>query len=238
MRFNPIPLIAAILFLPLMSLAQNDPKYSIMLKTGPVYPVANISPEKIADFIQHSNKTSDKAFAVLQFEKIPTEKQKLELSKAGIALLDYIPNNAYTVTITGTPAAEIFLQANARAVLTLSPAQKIQPALFEKTSGAANVRVSFPRSFSLNEVVKELINRNFNISASTMKEYRILELNIPLQRLEELASLPFIEWVEAVPGPPQVISQFWTQWGRDGVKASLLNAPLSQGGKRISKAAA
>ena len=43
-----------------------------------------------------------KSFIVIQFESIPTEKEKQQLKQEGIELLDYIPNNAYTATVTGS----------------------------------------------------------------------------------------------------------------------------------------
>ena len=44
---------------------------------------------------------------------------------------------------------------------------------------------------------------------------------------------PFIEYVESVSGEDQPLSPFWTNWGRDGVRASILTAPISQGGKNL-----
>lgn len=232
MKSYPIPLIALLLF-SLVSAAQNDPGFSLLLKSGSVTPTANITPEKIIEFDQKNKKASGKAFAIIQFEKIPTESEKQELKKQGIELLDYVPHNAYTVTITGIPDAALLSQFKARALVTLSPQQKVESELAMRMTGTAEVSISFPKSFSYEEVITELRKMNFSITSTLLKDYRIISVQLPLFRLDELASQAFIEWVEKAPGEPVLLSQFWTQWGRDGVRASILNAPVSQGGKNL-----
>lgn len=241
MRSNPIPVIAALLLLPFTLAAQDDARYNLLLKSGTITPSPNISAEKINEFDRKALKVAGRAFLVLQFEKIPTEQEKQELKLQGIELLDYIPHNAYTAIVSVLPDATVLTTYKIRAFLELSPQQKMQPELAagnfparaEKVYGTVDVRVSFPRSFSFDEIIKELQNRGFDIGNTKYKYYHIISLRVAKQRLQELASLPFIDYVEAAPGADIPLSQFWTQWGRDGQRASLLNAPLSQGGKNL-----
>ncbi len=146
MRIHPIPLIAALFLCPLISAAQNDSRFSLLLKSGPVIPTPNISPEKINEFNQKSNKAGGKTFAIIQFEKIPSEEQKRELKNQGIELLEYVPHNAYTVIISGAPTADILLQFQVRSLIGLSPRQKTDPELSKKLTGTASVWISFPTS--------------------------------------------------------------------------------------------
>ena len=101
MRSNPIPLITICLLVSFSSLAQDDSRYSLLLKTGTITPPKNITEEKLNQFNRNAARTDEKTFAIIQFEQLPTENEKDQLKQAGIELLDYIPNNAYTVTITG-----------------------------------------------------------------------------------------------------------------------------------------
>lgn len=241
MRFNPIPLITCCLLISFSTWAQTDSHRQLLLKSGTITPVKNITPEAINTFNRNAQTAQEKKFAVIQFEQIPTEAVKQQLRQQGIELLDYIPHNAYTVTISGSLNATVLVQAKASAVIELTAMQKMQPQVAQgnfpayavKVAGTVDVNISFPRSFSFDVVNDELRKRNFDITSVELKDYRVITLRIPVQRLGELALLPFIEYVEAIHGDDVPLSQFWTNWGRDGVRASQLSAPLSVGGKNL-----
>lgn len=241
MKPNPIPVIAALLLISLSLAAQDDSRYNLLLKSGTIIPDKNISVEKLDQFNRNAVQVAGKVFAVIQFEQIPGEKEKEQLRQSGIQLLDYIPNNAYTATITGSVNADILVQTKARAIVELSARQKMQPQLSRgdfpawavKVAGTIDVWISFPKSFSYETVTAELRSRNFDIISTVYKDYRIIALRISVQRLGDLALLPFIEYVESAPGEDKPLSNLWTNWGRDGVRASILGAPLSVGGKNL-----
>ncbi len=248
MRSNPIPLITLFLLVSFSSLAQLvpsqrevDSRYDLLLKSGTVIPEKNITAERLTQFNRNAVRTGEKTFAIIQFEQIPSEATKQQLKEQGIELLDYIPNNAYTVTITGSLNASLLAQVKAKAVIELSAQQKMQPELFTgnfpahavKVAGTVDVWISFPKSFLFETVQKELRNQNFDITSTVYKDNRIIALRVAVQRLGELALLPFVEYVQAVPGEDKPLSAEWTNWGRDGVRASILGAPLSVGGKNL-----
>ena len=240
MRPNPIPLITICVLVSLFSLAQDAGQYNLLLKTGTISPEKNITSERLNEFNRRAVRTNEKTFAIIQFEQLPTEAEKHQLKLSGIELLDYIPNNAYTVTITGSLDEIILSQVKARAVVELSPSQKMHttissglfPAWAVKVQGTVDVWVSFPKSFSYSAVKKELLTKNIDIISDLYKEYNILSLRIAAQRVFELASFPFIEYVQPAPGEDKPLNG-WTNWNRDGMKATLLNAPLSVGGRNL-----
>jgi hypothetical protein len=212
----------------------------LLLKTGTINPAANISAEKLGQFNRTAARTAEKSFAIIQFEQLPSENEKQQLRAAGIELLDYIPNNAYTVTITGSLDEDVLLQSRARAVVELSPTQKMHsslssgrfPAWAVKVAGTVDVWISFPRTFLQETVKKELREKNIDILSEQHSEHYILSLRVAAQRVFELASLPFIEYVQPAPGEDKPLNG-WTNWNRDGSKATLLNAPLSVGGRNL-----
>ena len=65
-------------------------------------------------------------------------------------------------------------------------------------------------------------NRNFDITSDLFGEYQVLALRISAQRLDELASLPFIEYVEPAPHEPQPLNNISTANSR----AHVLNSAL------------
>ena len=96
MRTNPIPLITALLFT--LSAASQEQRYDLLLKNGKQSISPNITKENIAKFNQSAVRANGKAYAIIQFNKLPGAGIIRQLKDAGIELLNYIPYNAYTAT--------------------------------------------------------------------------------------------------------------------------------------------
>ena len=222
MRSNPIPLITICLLVSFSSLAQGDSRYNLLLKTGTITPPQNITTEKLNQFNRNAARTEEKTFAIIQFEQLPTENEKQQLKQFGIELLDYVPNNAYTVTITGLLNESVLLQTKARSIVELTASQKMHgsvssglfPAWAVKTPGTVDVWVSFPKTFSFEAVRRELLAKNIDIISDLHKGYNILSLRIAAQRVFELASFPFIEYVQPAPGEDKPLNG-WTNWNNN-----------------------
>ena len=168
MRFNPIPLITICLLVSFSSLAQvpispteNSSRYDLLIKSGKIIPEKNITAEKINAFNRSLSRSTEKSFVIIQFEKIPDQLQRQQLMQSGIELLDYVPNNAYTATITGNIDITSLSQTNARGIVELTAFQKMSVDLAVgnfrpsavKVAGTVDVRISFPKSFSYATVV-------------------------------------------------------------------------------------
>lgn len=221
MRFNPVPLIAILLLCTYVSSAQvvssqrqDENRYRLSLKSGSFIPSANISDTAIETMNKKAFRPGGKSFIVIQFERIPTEAEKQLLKLDGIELLDYIPNNAYTATVSGSLNQPALKRVRTRAVVELTPEQKMQPTLAAglfphwavKTPGTIDVWISFPKSFSFEAVSNEFRIRNFDIVTTELKHYNIIGLRVAAERLKELASLPFIDYVQAAPGEDKPIN--------------------------------
>ena len=97
MKPNPIPVIAAVLLLSFTLSAQiispqrvDDSRYTLLLKSGAFIPEKNIIAEKLDQFNRTAVRSTEKSFAVIQFEQIPTNEEKEQLQQSGIELLEYI----------------------------------------------------------------------------------------------------------------------------------------------------
>lgn len=233
MRMNPVLLIAVLSLFCLVATAQQKEPFTLLLNNGAFVPQKNITAEKIDAVNRLSARNGSKTFAIIQFEKIPTDATRRQLEQSGIDLLEYVPNNAYTVTISGTLNSSLLLQSHARAIIELTPQQKMQPALAKGllpswaviVPGTIDVWISFPKSFSFETILSELKNRNFDVTASTFKDYRILSLRISQQRITELASLPFIEYVQPIPHEDQLLNH----QSVPNARANVLNSSLPGG---------
>src|SRR5882672_852302 len=202
MKPNPIPVLAGLLLLAHSIAAQEDSRYQVQLRSGAFIPEKNISAEKLDQFNRIAYRAAGKTFAIIQFEQLPSTEVKKQLQQSGIELLDYIPNNAYTATINGLLNSNVLLKARARAIVEMSAEQKMQPELAQgvippwasSIGGAIDLSISFPKSYSYDEVSRELQTRNFDILSTLYKDYRVINVRASLQRVRELASLPFIEY--------------------------------------------
>jgi hypothetical protein len=230
MKFNPVPVLAAFLLLSVTASAQQDHRYDLLLKTGPVIPEKNITADKISALDRKVSRTGGKSFLIIQFDKIPSATERKQLQQAGIELLDYVPNNAYTATVTGSLNSALLEQVKARAVIALTPEQKMQadiakgiyPAWAIKVGGTLDVWISFPKTFSFGDVSAELTQKNFDIITTQLLSYRIIGLRIPMNRLKELAALSCVEYVQPAPPEDRVLNNKSTTDSRANILGSSL----------------
>lgn len=236
MKSNRFFLLSVLLSFSSCLFAQAD--YTLRLKSGFITLQPNIKKVFVDSFNARAVRFQQKTFAILQFESIPTEATRKFLSANGIELLEYIPNNAYTVSISGNPSYPVLEQAKARSVFQLSPEQKMDlrlasgiiPPSSVKVAGTVDVWISFPKTFSPQDVVNHLKQLNVEVRSTQFQFYRILSLRIASNRLKEIAALPFIEYVQPAPAGDQALN-FNSRYGS---RANLLNASIADGGKGLN----
>lgn len=236
MKSVSVPVIAAVLFC-FSAYGQvqknsigDDARYRLLLKSGSFIPQKNIETKRVDDVNAKAQRVSGKYFVVIQFETIPNEKEKIQLKQAGIELLDYIPGNAYSATITGSLRPDILKAVKARAVVEMTSEMKMEPRLVTsnfpawavKIPGTVDVWISFPKTFSFEEISNEFKAKNFDIISTTWKDHRILELRIATGRLTELAALSCVEYVQAAPKENELLINKSTTNSRANVLKSSL----------------
>jgi hypothetical protein len=236
MKLTRLTLLGIVVFFCSTVLAQNN--FSISFRNGALRPDTNIRQSFVDSFNKRAVRVNNKSLVVLQFEKLPNESARKILSANGIELLEYISGNAYTATVRGPLKAVGLQQAQARSIVELAPQQKMNvyfaqgkiPSWALKAAGTVDVWVSFPKTFSVNEVLDQLRQQNIEVLSLSHQSYRILALRIAQNRLTELAALPFIEYVQPAPPGDQPLNFN----SRDGSRASVLNASIANGGKGLN----
>lgn len=217
--------------------AQESPRFELLLKSGTVIPEKNILTGRPGEFDRTAQRFDGKTFAIIQFDQLPGESEKRMLLQAGIELLDYIPNNAYTVTINGNLRIDVLASTGARSIIEPTAMDKMQPQLAVGNfpswtvakAGTVDVWTSFPRTFSYQEIKPAILNRNIEIINTDLISYRVLSLRVPVSQLGELARLPFIEYVQLAPAPDKEFNYNSMYLS----KANIMRASLSQGGQDI-----
>ncbi len=216
--------------------AQQD--YSIHFRHGAVLPESNIRPSFIDSFNQQVFGLHQKGFAVLQFYNTPAETDKKKLSAYGVDLLHFISNSAYTVSISKALSIEVLSTTGVRAVFVLSPKYKMDAFLANekiplwaiKKNGSVDALLSFPKTFSVAEVLSELRKINVEVLSIDQQAYRIIAIRVQVPKLEELAALPFVEYVQVAPPADQILNGN----SMAGSRANVLNLPLAEGGRGLN----
>ena len=216
-------------------------QHRIVLKDGSFTPESNISALKIGELNQKLRRLNRKSFVIIQFENIPGEQEKAQLKSEGIVLLDYIPDNAYTATVTNALNSSSLQKAKVRSVVELTVSQKMHaslangrfPSYAVKTPGMVDVWISFPKTFSFQEISEELRNKNFLITSETFKNYGVLELRIPVTRVSELATFPFVQYMQAVPAPDQAFNDHSEENSRANVLSSSVSGNRNLHGEGV-----
>lgn len=234
MKLNHCFQLTCLLFLSLCTHAQH----SLRLQSGTVETTPNLRQGLVDSLPSYTVGRSAKSFAVLQFSALPSEATRKELSAQGIELLEYIPDNAYTASISGRPDAVLMKHAGVHAVVQLKPRQKMEvrlaagilPASAVRIAGTVDVWISFPKTCLGPDVVKALRELNMDVQSLQYMSYRILALRVSAARLEELAALPFVEYVQPAPGADKPLNFN----SRAGSRANLLNASIADGGKGLN----
>src|SRR5688572_20672117 len=211
MRIHPIPFTNLLCLFSILSFSQKDTSSALQLRSGRIITERNITAENVKIFTERLQKVNGKSFAVLQFDQIPSDAKKQQLAAAGVRLLEYIPNNAYTICLTKNVDHTVLQIAGARSILELSPEQKMHPALAKgifpswaiRTPGMVDVWISFPKSLSFEELQRLLMERNFQITTTEYKEFHVVGLKIAISRINDLASFPFVDYIEPAPHKAQ-----------------------------------
>jgi hypothetical protein len=237
MKLNRLLVLCTLLLLSSIAFAQNNSN-SIYLRNSTITPAENIRQGYVDSLNARLVRSNNKGLVLIQFNKLPTENQRKELFSNGVELLEFLSGNAYTATINGNITTSILSRIKARSVINILPELKMSTALAKgqipsravKAAGTVDVWVSFPRSFSINEVLPALKARNIEVLSLTNQSYRIIALRIAVNRLIELAALPFIEYVQEAPAGDQPLNYN----DRTASRSNVLNATIADGGRGLN----
>lgn len=227
-----------LLLVVLLALSNSLFAQSIQLRTGSFQPGSNIRQEAIDSFNTSTKKFRGQSFAVIQFNRLPTVGEQKALLANGITLLEYLPQNAYTVSIKGNVSADALRLVGARSIFQLQPKQKMQeyfakgiiPSWAVNVAGTVDVWISFQKTLTAQEVLAQLKATNVAILSEEHKQYRVLALRIAANRIQEIAALPFVEYIQ--PAPPK--DQPLNYNSRVGSGANALNASIAEGGRGLN----
>jgi hypothetical protein len=224
--FTRIIKLLPLLFFPAALFAQEVKNYSLQLNAGQFIPVENVSPLAKDGAIFQNSLYGNKYYVTIQFKNLPDPGVRNQLSALGIELIDYIPNYAYTASIpTGFDLAA-FKTLPVRSVVQFTTEQKTPAALYKgeipahaiKQAGYADVTIISYEKISAAAIKNSLDALGATILADN-QVFRSFVIRVPQSKVNSLASLSFIQWVEAI-APPNVIENLP---GRTLHRVNILN---------------
>ncbi|MEP7164643.1 MAG: S8 family serine peptidase [Ferruginibacter sp.] len=227
--FTLITRLLCLIFFPGLLFAQQKKDLSILLKTGKFIPAENaMTITKSADVFRQSL-FSNKYYVTIQFNSLPDEAAKARLSAAGIQLIDYIPNLAFTAALPVTINPQDLRSFDIRSVFQFDATQKAMPALLSgpvppyaiKEPGYADINVLTYEKMNSVEVTGAF----YDIGAVVITEtpvFRTFTVRIAVQNISRLAALAFVQWLEFINPPNQPDNLP----GRTLHRASVLNDGL------------
>jgi Subtilase family/PKD-like domain/Ig-like domain CHU_C associated len=207
--FTLISSLLIILFTPgLLFSQQND--NSILLKSGSFIPEENISSVTKNSNVFQKSLYGNKHYVTIQFYALPDQAEKERLKAAGIELIDYIPNKAFTASVFHDFNLSVFKSFAFRSVFQFSTEQKIFPGFLTgevpahaiKRPGYADVTV-----ISYEKINADAISGVLAAMDATIVEdfpmFRSFTIRVAQKNISQLTGLSFVQWVEFIPAPNQ-----------------------------------
>src|SRR5882724_9604407 len=127
-RFYVLTLTCCFLFK--TTLAQQPAKL-IHFKNGNIDRSRNLLNKKITSQAFYNARYNKKYFILIQFDKLPGITERNELSSRGIALFDYLPDNAFLVELRDSSVLQELRSYHARGIYSLPGEFKISKRLLQ-----------------------------------------------------------------------------------------------------------
>lgn len=207
MKMSTIWLWGLFLTAPLFLTAQT-PDYRFFLAAGELAATENLN-DFIADPQMDPNELVDGRYIrLIQFYQTPTAAEKAAFSATGARLIAYIPQRAFLVALPqGYDRAQL-TSFNVRGVHRLTVDHKLKQNLVDRplpvwavnATGTVDVEVNFFPLVSEAEV-RARLGTDLELLDNAYKG--TVSLRLPTHRLEEVAALPYVSFVEPINPPAE-----------------------------------
>lgn len=145
----------------------------------------------------------------IQFFETPSQSVQNEFKSRNLKLLEYIPHKTYLFHFPANTSVEFLRNNGVRGIVPVAAAVKISKELkyppFEDWAMDGDnilVTLQFHKNVTTQYVIDELAKLQIKVKQE-YKNANLIDLSIPDNCLEELASLPFVKWIELIV-PPDV----------------------------------
>ncbi len=178
-----------------------------MFKSGTVAFEANARDFNVKEGVQQSEIFAKRFYKFVQFYTIPSHEELKVLKQEGVHFLNYIPANTYLVSFPVKVNVEVFKNQNIRS---------IQPVDLKNKMNESVWLANYPNWAIQGDVVELVIKTYADIELSVLKEEllkfgvkytnelttsRAVIGKIDRSRVQELAELPYVQYIETIQEP-------------------------------------
>jgi hypothetical protein len=222
-------ILCSFLFFVNLSAQQND--YQILFLNETVHPVENTQDFANNTVINANENYDGYYYRIIQFYDIPTNAEHQKIKENGIELLEYLPSRAYIAAIPNSLNPQKLIALKVRAVLEITPNFKIagdlQQQYFEDWAMRGNrvaVQIKYYKNIKQRDLLLHL--KADGIEVEMANGYNnFLQATIEKDKIQEIASLPYISYLELIPSPGKTEDDL----GRSLHRANLLDASYAGG---------
>lgn len=183
-------------------LAQSQRQPVINLHSGNKTAETNFQSEKLKTHFRKAG-FGGKVYTIVQFDKLPDEKQKERLDKAGIKLLVYIPDNAWWASISERTVLGSLASLNIRGIYEPQTADKLSSPLYntwidataKKTVTEVNVNITCIGQDDKEVIKKQLREAGAVILNAAYESQNIYQAKINAADIEKITALPFVTYI-------------------------------------------
>jgi len=172
---------------------------------------------------------------IIQFYKIPDASTRQKLSNAGIMLMDYIPDNAYTALIQLPSVAAEAKDLSIRSVVNMSANWKIDERILArnglKADESTDALVSFVRGVSDIEALEIIAGYKAQITDKRFAPAETFRIRMPYGQIISLAGHALVKYI-GLPSDAQPLNFD----ARSSSGANLLYSPAATGGYQLDGA--
>ncbi len=207
MKRTLYPILMLLLCLSASLSAQNN--YAVLLHSGTTY-----FPENIRDYAQNATIGSDEMmegqfYRMLQFYELPGKAAIQSMEQQGVKLLEYIPNKTYVASISTGFDVHQLESFGVRSIQSIEPGLKMSKDI--RYSNFPDWALQKNNVLVMLKFYKDLKHENIlrYCEADGIQVLRnngvnnFLRASVPVEKVQELASLPYVAFLELVP-PPDV----------------------------------
>lgn len=150
-------------------------------------------------------------YRFVQFERIPTIEQQQQLKKAGVHLLEYIPNKVYVASMPLDIDLTLLRKLKVRAIVPIKQTYKMGQRLedkdypsWAKIGHQIVVSIQYYQDIEAAVAKAEMANWGLQIQESMNHAQMLVAYGTP-EQVEQLAQAPFIRYIDIIsePGEPE-----------------------------------
>lgn len=187
--------------------ADAQQRIPVLLNTGVAYLEPNIEELISNNTLAIENPLEEIGYVFIHFKKLPDDARLNELRELNIELLEYLPHNTYVAAIPHNLDPKVLASLDVEGVYNIPLVNKMNEALRTRAipewalvGGEVESILKFHKYISSENALNWC--RQHNITILKHNGYNnFIRVRFPVQRIEEIAALPWVAYLDLVPAP-------------------------------------